>query len=119
MVALVGIARQRVLPLPDDGAGKELLTLLFFVGVIALMFVPGVLYRPLGPSTGPSGSSDDGGGGPEPPGPPPSGPRGSVPLLDADQARARSRSHDRPKLHDPKPRRPAHEPRRAPAPANR
>jgi hypothetical protein len=114
MAALFGIASQQVLPLPDDGAGKDLLTLLFLVGVIALMFVPGVLYRPSGPSPGPPGSSDDGGGGPEPPDPPPSYPPGGVPLLDADQARARTRGHDSPKLHDPKPRRPAHEPRRTP-----
>jgi hypothetical protein len=114
MAALAGIARQRVLSLPDDGVGKQLLTLLFFVGVIALMFVPGLLYRPLGPSAGPSGPSDDGGAGPEPSGPPPSRPRGSVPLPDADQARVRARSHDTPKLRDPKPRRPAHEPRRTP-----
>ena len=60
MAALVGIARQRVLPLPDHGAGKELLTLLFLVGVIALMFVPGLLYRPSDASPG-SSESDDGG----------------------------------------------------------
>jgi hypothetical protein len=118
MAALVGIARQRVLPLPDDGPGKALLSLLLFVGFIALMFVPGLLYRPPDRSPGPSES--DGGGGTRPKQPPPSldGPRGGVPLPDADQARARVRDHQRPKFADRKRRRPTHEPRRTPATTN-
>jgi hypothetical protein len=118
MAALVGVARQRALPLPDDDTGKGLLTVLFVLGVIALMFVPGLLYRRLDPSPGPT-ESDGGGAGPGPPRRSPDGPRGGVPLPDADQARARVRDHHTPKLDDPKPRRPAHEPRRTPASTNR
>ena len=117
MAALVGVAHQRVLPLPDDDAGKELLTLLFFLGVIALMFVPGLLYRRSDRSPGPS-ESDGGGAGPGPPRPAPDGPRGGVPLPDADQARTRARDHHTPKLDDRKRRRPGHEPRRTPAATN-
>jgi hypothetical protein len=116
MAALVGIARQRVLPLPDDGLGKQLLSLLFVVGVIALMFVPGLLYRPSDRSPGPSESDGGGGTRPKPPRPSPDRPRGGVPLPDADQARARARDHQTPKFADWKRRRPAHEPRRTPAP---
>ncbi|MGN6168666.1 MAG: hypothetical protein ACTHQQ_10925, partial [Solirubrobacteraceae bacterium] len=120
MAALVGLARQRVLSLPDDETGKDLLTLLFFLGVVALMFVPGLLYHRSDPSPGSSGSDGGGGGGgPGPPHPSPDGPRGGVPLPDADQARARARDHLTPKLDDRRPRRPAHEPRRTPAPTNR
>jgi hypothetical protein len=117
IAAFVGVARQRVLPLPDDDAGKELLTLLFVVGVIALMFVPGLLYRRSDRSPGPS-ESDGGGAGPGRPRPSPDGPRGGVPLPDAEQARARDRDHETPKLDDRKRRRPTHEPRRTPAATN-
>ena len=116
--ALVGVALLRVLPLSDDAA-KQVLTLLFFLGVIALMFLPGLLYRLSDPSPGPSESGEGGGGtGPGPPRPSPEGPPGDVPLLDADQARARARDHHRPTLGDRKQRRPAHEPRRTPAATN-
>ena len=60
--ALAGIGRLRVLSLSDDAA-KALLPFLVFVGVIILMFVPGVLYRGSDPSPGPS--EPDGGGGPQ------------------------------------------------------
>jgi hypothetical protein len=118
MAVLVGVARQRVLPLPDHGAGKELLTLLFLVGVIALMFVPGLLYQPSDPSPGTS-ESGGGGAGPGPPRPSPDRPLGGVPLPDADQARARARDHQTPRLGDRQRRRPAHRPRRTPAETNR
>jgi hypothetical protein len=117
MAVLVGVARQRVLSLPNDDAGKQVLTLLFFLGVIALMFVPRLLYCCSDPSPGPSGS-DGGGAGPGPSSPSPDGPCGGIPLPDADQARARARDHRTPKLDDPKRRRPAHEPRRTPAATN-
>jgi hypothetical protein len=116
MAALDGIARQRVLPIPDEGLGKQLLSLLFVVGVIALMFVPGLLYRPADRSPGPSESDGGGGTRPTPPRPSPDRPRGGLPLPDADQARARARDHQAPKFADWKRRRPAHEPRRTPAP---
>jgi hypothetical protein len=112
MAVLLGLARQRVLPLPEDG-GKQLLTLLFVVGVVALMFVPRLLYQPADPSPGPS-EPDDGGAGPGPPRRSPDGPRGGVPLPDADQARARVRDEHPPKPDDRKRRRPTHEPRRTP-----
>jgi hypothetical protein len=115
MATLAGLTRLRV-PSLEAGA-KPLLTLLFFVGVIALMFVPGLLYLPSDPSPGPS-DSDGGGGSPRQPPPSPGGPGGGVPLPDADQARARVRDHHRPKLRDLKRRRPAHEPERTPAAAD-
>jgi hypothetical protein len=113
MAALVGVARQRVLPLPNDD-GEQLLTLLFLVGVIALMFVPRLLYCPSDPSPGPP-ESDGGGGGPGPPRPSPNRPFGGIPLADADQARARARDHGALKLNDRRRRRYTHDPRRTPA----
>ena len=117
IAALVGVARVHPLSLSDDAA-KTLLSYFCFLGVIVLMFVPGLLYRRLDPS--PGSSESDGGGGPGPGQPRPSrdAPRGGVPLPDADQARARARDHDRPKLDELKRRRPAHEPRRTPAATN-
>ena len=117
MAALVGVAHQRVLPVPDDDVGKEFLNLLFLVGVIALMFVPGLLYQPSDPFPGAS-ESDDGGGGPGPPRPSPDRPRGGVPLPDADQARVRARDHQTPKFDDRQQRRPAHERLRTPTATN-
>ena len=113
MAVLVAVAGQHALSLPDTDVGKEVVTLLFFLAVVALMFVPGLLYRLSDPWPGPS-ESDGGGGGPGPPPPPPVGPRGDVPLPDADQARARVRDEHTPKRHELKPRRAAHEPRRTP-----
>jgi hypothetical protein len=113
MAALDGLSRVRVPSL--EAAAEPLLTLLFFVGVIALMFVPGLLYLPSDSSPGPSDSDGGGGPGPGHPRPSPHGPGGGVPLPDADQARARIRDQHRPKLRDLNPRRPAHDPQRAPA----
>src|SRR6516162_6266457 len=113
MAALDGLSRVRVPSL--EAAAEPLLSLLFFVGFVALMFVPGLLYLPSDPSSGPSDSDGGGGPGPGHPRPSPGGPGGGVPLPDADQARARVRDHDAPKLRDLKPRRPAHEPQRTPA----
>jgi hypothetical protein len=106
MATLVGVARVSVPAL--EAAANPLLTTLFGLGVSALMFVPGLLYRRSGPSPGPPESDGGGGMGPGPPRPAPYGPRGDVPLLDAEQARARARDHHGPKLGDRKPRRPAH-----------
>ena len=113
---LVGVYR---LPVALLGAvGLPLLLLLFLGGVIALMFVPGMLYCRSEPSPG-SSQSDGGGPGPWQPGPSPDAPPGCVPLPDADQARARARDHHTPKWDDLTRRRPTHEPRRTPAPTNR
>ena len=110
--ALVGIARLNVL---TDGAAKSFLSLLFFVGVMGLMLVPGLLYRGSGSSPDPPDSDGGGCNGPGPPPSSPDAPRGGIPLPDADQASARVRDHRPPKFNDLKRRRPAHEPRRAPA----
>jgi hypothetical protein len=114
MAALVGVASLNPLSL-SDGAAKTSLSFLFFVGVVVLMFVPGLLYRRLDPSPGSSESDGGGGSGPGRPRPSRDAPRGGVPLPDADPARARARDHDRPQLGDLKRRRPGHEPRRTPA----
>jgi hypothetical protein len=58
-----------------------------------------------------------GGGGFGPPPPPPPPPRGGTPLPDAEQARARKRDHNRPRLRATGPRRRAVEPARRRAPA--
>lgn len=117
MAVLVGVARLRVLSLSDDAA-KAILPFLFFLGVMALMLLPGLLYH--GSSSSPGPSDSDGGGGPGPgqPRSSPDVPRGGVPLPDADQASARARDHNTPKFDDPNWRRPTHEPRRAPARTN-
>jgi hypothetical protein len=112
MAGLLAIARLNLLP---DEVAKPSLSLLFFLGVMALMFVPGLLYRTPGSSPGPS--EDDGGGGPGA-GPPPSSPdapRGGIPLPDADLASARTRDHAAPKFDPLTERRPAHRPVRSPA----
>jgi hypothetical protein len=99
----------------SDGAGKVFFPVLLLLGVVALMFVPGLLYR--GTIAPPGSSESDGGGGsgPRPPGPSPSDPRGGIPLPDADQASARVRDHNSPKFEDQKRRRPTHDSPRTPA----
>jgi hypothetical protein len=77
-----------------------------------------VLYPPaVPPSSGTDDDDDDDGGGRGPRKPPqaPEGPRGGLPLPDADPARVRIRDHRRPALIRFRARRPAHEPERAPA----
>jgi hypothetical protein len=67
------------------------------------------------PPSGSDGRDDDGGHGPPRQPTPPGGPRGGIPLPDADQARVRLRGHGRPALTRPRPRRAAGEPERSPA----
>jgi hypothetical protein len=112
---LIATARSKVLP---NEAARALLPFLLLVGVIALMLVPGVLYRGSGSSPGPSDSDGGGGGGPGPGQPPrpPDAPRGGIPLPDADQARVRARDHIGPRFRERARRRTAHEPGRSPAP---
>jgi hypothetical protein len=113
LAAIFGLTRLHVASL--EPAAKQLLTLLFLLGVVALMFIPGLLFRLSDPSPGPDDSDGGGGSGPGRPRPSPERPVGGIPLPDADQARARVRDHHAPKLHDVKRRGPAHEPRRTPA----
>lgn len=81
---------------------------------MAVFLLPGLLYRRSGSSPGPSESDRGGGPGPGQPRPSPGGPRGGVPLPDADQASARARDHFRPKLRERKQRRGTPDPRRTP-----
>ena len=115
MAALVGLTDLHVPSL--EAAAQGLLGLLFFFGVIALMFVPRLLYHTSDAPPGPSESNGGGGAGPGPPRPLPAGPRGGVPLLDADQSLTPTRGHHRPRLVERKRRRAAHDPRRTPAKA--
>lgn len=86
---------------------------LCLLAVPALLLAPALLYRPSGPPPGPS--ADEGGGpGPEPPPPAPTRPGGGIPLLDAHQALARVRDHNRPRLAARRLRRPGREPAREP-----
>jgi hypothetical protein len=98
-----------------DGAVVPLLLLLVFLFVPALFFLPALLYHQSGSSPG---SSEDGGWGPgpDPPSSSPDAPRGGVPRPDAEQARIRLRDHTGPEFDRVKPRRPAREPERTPAP---
>ena len=70
------------------------------------------------PPPGPSDSDGGGGGGsgPREPPAPRTSPRGGLPLPDAEQSRERIRDHDRPARRRLRPRRPAREPSRVPAP---
>jgi hypothetical protein len=77
MAVLIGVARLNV---PSNDAAKAILPFLFFVGVMALMLVPGLLYRRSGSSPGPSDSDGGGGPGPGQPRSSPDAPRGGVPL---------------------------------------
>jgi hypothetical protein len=110
VAVVVELARLNVLP---DAVARG--SSLFFVGVVALMFVPGLLYRGSGSSPGPSESDGGGGVGPEPPRFSPDAPRGGVPLPDAAQASVRARDHNAPRFDGPHRRGPAHKPGRAPA----
>jgi hypothetical protein len=78
----------------------------------ALLLVPSVLYRT------PDSAPGDLGGGSDPgqPSSPFDRPSGDLPLLYAEPGRWRVRDHDRPDLHDGKPRRPTREPEREAAP---
>jgi hypothetical protein len=98
-----------------DGAAKALLSSLFFVGVVALMFVPCLLYRRSDSSSDPSESDGGGGPGPSRPRSSPDPPRAGIPLPDADPACARARDHNTPRFEHPNRRRPEHEPARTPA----
>jgi hypothetical protein len=111
LAVLIGIGRTNVLP---DATAKPVLSFLFFAGVVALMFVPGLLYRRSGSPPGPSDSDGGGGWGPGRPRPSPQAPSGGIPLPDAEQARARARDHSAPKFDGATRRRPAHSPRRTP-----
>jgi len=112
MAALVGLAH---LSLLSDDAARLLFPGVLFFGVVALMLIPGLLYH--GSDSSPGPSEPDGGGGPGPgPRPPsPQGPRGGIPLPDAEQASARARDHTAPSFDQPSRRRPEHEPGRVPA----
>jgi hypothetical protein len=81
----------------------------------ALMLAPALLYRRPGPSSD-SGEDDGGGRGPDAPPSPPPGPRGGLPLPDAEPASVRRRDHTAARLTDPRPRRRSREPERAPTP---
>jgi hypothetical protein len=75
-----------------------------------------VLYpNPGPPPSDPDGSDDDGGHGPPRQPAPPAGPRGGIPLPDADPARVRFRGHGRPALTRVRARRAPSEPERSPA----
>ncbi len=115
MAVLFSVAQLNVL---SDGAAKALLSSLFFLGVVALMFVPCVLYRRSDSSPGPSESDGGGGPGPGQPRPSPDAPRGGIPLPDADPARVRTRDHTKPRVDRPNRRRREHEPARTPARTN-
>lgn len=103
-----------LLPIENVHALSAALSLL---AIPTLMFAPALLYRNTGYP--PGSGEDDGGGGPGPDEPPPrpTPPRGGIPLPDAQPAHARIRDHNRPKLTDRRPRRPAPEPGRRRAPA--
>jgi len=89
----------------------HVLILLWLVIVVAsLAYGPACCYRRAGSS--PSSSDTDGGGGSGTDQPPsgPAAPSGGVQLPDADQALARARDHNRPRLGDVTPRRRSREP---------
>jgi len=117
MLAVFGLVV--LIPSIDAGIAK---LLALFSGVwlmSSLLLSPALLFPPSDHLPGPSGG--DGGGGDDPPEPPntPSAPRGGLPLPDAEQTRERIRDHDRPdrRRRSLRPRRPAREPDRPPAPA--
>ena len=94
---------------------QTVLMLIWLVLVITALIVgPTFCYSRAGSS--PGSSETDGGGGSDPDQPPsgPNVPRGGIPLPDADQAIARARDHNRPRLRDVKSRRRGREPRRTP-----
>jgi hypothetical protein len=90
----------RVLPI----AGTRKLAWILVILSVAFMFVPAVLFRRSGSSSGPP-EANNGGGGPGEPPAPPAVPRGGIPLLSADRSLARLRDHSAPKLGS-RPRRP-------------
>jgi hypothetical protein len=97
---------------------RELLQPLVLLSVLlAPVLLPRrLLYPPPDGSGG--GAEDDGGGGgrgPQPRPRSPDGPRGGLPLPDADPAQARIRDHRRPALGRLRPRRAPHGPERAPS----
>jgi len=89
--------------------------------LVAVVLAPVLLPRrmlypdPGPPPSGSDGGDDDGGPGPPRQPAPPAGPRGGIPLPDADPARVRWRGHGRPALTRLRPRRTAREPGRSPA----
>jgi len=98
----------------SDQVGKGSLLVCMIWVMCSLVLAPAILFPESGPSSDPP---PGGGGGDDPPDPTtgPSGPRGGIPLPDADQSRERIRDHDRPGRRRVRLRRPAREPERAPA----
>jgi hypothetical protein len=96
---------------------RELLQPLVLLAVLlAPVLLPRrLLYPPPDGSGGGAEDDDGGGGGPQPPPRAPDGPRGGLPLPDADPAQARIRDHRRPTLGQLRPRRASHGPERAPS----
>lgn len=95
---------------------REVLQPLVLVTVlVAPTLLPrNVLYPPPPPPSSDADDDDGGGRGPDKPPRTPEGPRGGLPLPDADPARVRIRDHRRPAPTRFRARRPAHAPERAP-----
>lgn len=115
MAILFAATQVNVVP---AGVASKLLPTLMLVGVAALICLPFRFYRSTGSPPGPSESEGGGGGGPRLPDAPPDLPRGGIPLLDAEQAKARARDHNPPKFARRRRRSPGHEPRRTPTRAS-
>ena len=112
-LALAVAFAMRFSALPQVAFGLLWIALL----LAALAVAPVVCYHAFAPFQ--DSSDDKGGGGPGvgPPPPPPGPPGGGIPLPDADQARTRTRDHNRPTLRGVSRRRPAVEPGRRRAPS--
>jgi len=81
-------------PGPQVG-GFNLLGVAYLALVIAVIFLPMVVWRGSSPNDDDDGRDDGRGGGPEHPPPKPTGPPGGIPLPDAEPARVRLRDHGR------------------------
>jgi hypothetical protein len=98
---------------------QRVLMLIWLVLVMSsLAYGPILCYQSESASPGSSDADGGGGSGPAQPSSSPTAPSGGAPLPDADQATARARDHNRPRLRDVKPRRRPREPQRTPTPTN-
>jgi hypothetical protein len=102
-----------------QAAAKAFGAVVVVMAIAAIMLARRLFSPHWRPPPGPSDSDGGGGGGgsgPREPTAPSGAPRGGIPLPDAEQSRERLRDHDRPERRGLRPRRPAREPDRTPAP---
>jgi hypothetical protein len=83
------------MPTEPHVGGFNVVGVAYLVLVIAVIFLPVLVWRGSSSNDDDDGRDEGRGGGPEPPSPRPPGPSGGIPLPDAEPARRRLRGYGR------------------------